>query len=134
MNDAVALLPPVARLVASLQQGASGLGFPKAAVDSFRSECKGLDAAGKDAVVVHLLAWAHKAGARIDDPDLMTGVAVLVLELLGDAATAADAFQKAGFAKARDLVGRGEALRAPAAQAQQASTPVQARRGLSKKP
>ncbi len=129
----VTLLPPVARLVASLQEGPTGLGFRKESVSGFRTDCKALDAAGKDAVVVHLLAWAHKVQARVDDNGLMTGIAVLVLELVGDAAGAADAFQKAGFSQARELVGRGEALRAPAPLTT-LPLPVQARRGLSKKP
>ena len=129
----VALHPVVAALVATLVGRNGQLGFPADAVAAFRAAARSFDVAGRQEVVVHLLAWAKKAQRAGADDGLLAGVAVLVLELCGDVAAATDAFSKAGVDRGAALVGRAEALRAPTAPTPSSAPPVQARRGLTKK-
>jgi hypothetical protein len=129
----VDLHPSVAALVATLTLREGGLTFEAAAIPAFLTQTRALDAAGRDAVVVHLIAWMVKAKG-LGAPENVLGVVVaLVLEVLGDASRAADAFDKAGFAQAAALIGHTQALRAPAAAPPpSAGASVKAKRGLVK--
>ena len=134
-NKNIALHPSVATLVASLGVQDGRVAWDPAALSTFLASSKQWDEANRELVITHLIAWSQQAKRLGASNEVLIVVVALVLELMGDAAKVADAFEKAGVSQAAALVGKAQAIRAPAAVVTvPTAAPVQARRGLSKKP
>jgi hypothetical protein len=127
--------PLVAPVVGHLGVDGGRATLPDGTIARIQAGARGLDAAGRADLAVHVVALGKmiwQARGPLDVNATVEALADLAATLLGDADKARDAFAAAGVAPAAAFLGQKRELGAPAAPPKPTAAPVKASRGLKK--